>query len=270
MRSLFIAACCWVAGLPGFAHAREYRPHEGYLVTTEGERESRIEEMLVIQPPAAEGPTLHDRIFDSKLSQEFRERYEEKFGRTEVQRVYNSPNKYTYYDDLYGFRGTPQEVDDEKRRFGEFMIRRLTEYHVDNYARNDPKVRPVWEAKEKLSNVQLQVAQFRLDMAYSIAGNTLDLVVVNPWVSSKVTLLMDPGRFGPGPVDETIVSASRALTEATSVESHYYLNDGIASLILKRAHSANLATSLTASTFTKAEGKSTRETLYLAGLSFGF
>lgn len=252
------------------AWARNFGPHEGYLASTKGERAMQVEDMVIIQPPTPEGPTLRERIFNDKLRREFRERYEEKFGRTEVERVYNSPNKFTYYDDLYGFKGTAQEANDERRRFGEFMIRRLVEYHVDNYAKNDPRARVVWEAKERLSNVQLKVSEFRFDVAYSISGNTMDVKVVNPWVDSKVVLMMDPGRLGPGPLEEAELSLSKTLSEKMSLESHWKVNDGIVSLIGRRSLSPVLGTSLSASTFTKDSGKSQRESVYLAGLTYSF
>lgn len=260
-----------IAVMPdAFAWGRTYGPHEGYLATTAGERDTRIEDMVIIQPPPAEGPSLRERIFNDKLSREFRERYEEKFGRTEVQRVYNSPNKFTYYDDQYGFRGTPQEASDERRRFGEFMVRRLMEYHVDNYAKSDPKVRPVWEAKERLSKMELKVSEFRFDAAYSISGNTVDLKVVNPWIESKFVLQMDPGKFGPGPVEETMVSLGKNVTKTIRLESEYKITDGIVTYIGRKSLSPVLGTTLSASTFVRDEGKSRRESVYLAGLNYVF
>lgn len=252
------------------AWSRNYSKHEGYLASTQHERATQIRDMVVIQPPPPEGPTLRERIFNDKLSREFRERYEEKFGRTEVERVYNSPNKFTYYDDLYGFKGTPQEVSDERRRFGEFMMRRLMEHHIDNYAKSDPKARVVWEAKERLSNVQLQVSEFRFDVAYSISGNTMDLKIVNPWVNSKIVLMMDPGRFGPGPVEETELSISKELTQTTSIETHWKINDGVHSVVGRKALSSALGASLSSSTFTKDVGKTRRESVYLAGMTYSF
>lgn len=251
--------------------ARTYGLHEGYLLTTQGEREIQVRDMIVVQPPLYEGPTLRERIFNDKLSKEFRDRYEEKFGRTEAERVYYSPNRTTYYDDVYGLKGTPQDINDEKRRFGDFMLRRLVEHHVDAYLKEEPKMRPVLEVKERISNVRVEVAQFRLDIAYSIAGNSMDLKLVNPWLpTTRLRLQMDPGRFGPGPVEESIFSLGRGITKTISLEGHYYITDGIVSIVGRKSLTDNLGTSLTASTFTNDTGKSRRESVYLAGLAYSF
>lgn len=254
----------------GPVYARNFGAHEGYIFAVPEERLERVTDLVIIQPPKDDGPTLRERIFNDTLSKEFRERYEEKFGRTEAQQAYNSPNKFTYYDDLYGFRGSDQDVNRERRRFGEFMIRRLTEWHFDNYAKNDPKVRPVWEAKERLSQVHVEVQQFRFDIKYTLSGNTADLNIVNPWVTSKVSVQMDPGAFGPGPVQETIFSLGKRLTPTVSLDGYYYLTDGIVTVVGRKALAPRLSASLTASTFTKEGGRSRRESLYLAGISYSF
>lgn len=260
-----------IFAVPHAFGARHYGPHSGYLETTKGERDTQVEDMILVQPPESLGPTLRERIFNDKLSKEFRDRYEEKFGRTEVERIYHSPNRYTYYDDVYGFDGSVQDMNDERRRFGEFMIRRLAEYHVDSYAKSDPSVRPLWEAKERLSQVKLEVSRFRFDVKYSISGNTLDVNAVNPWLStSRVRLHMNSGAFGPGPVEETIVSLGRNLTNTVVLEGHAYLTDGIFSVLARKSLSERLATTATFSTFFKDQGTSIRESLYLSGLSYTF
>ncbi len=273
--AIFGAAFVFAAlslALPTQAWAkRDYAPHSGYLNSTEKEREASYVDLVVIQPPAPLGPNLNERIFNDKLVKEFRERYEEKFGRTEVERVYNSPNRFTYYQDLYGFKGTPEEMNNEKKSYADFVTRRLLEYHIDNYAQNDPKLKPAWEAKERLKEFKVEIQQFRFDMQYSIAGNTFDMKVINPYLStSRVRLQMDPGVFGPAPVQDTIISLGRAITPTVEVEGHWATGDGIISFVGKKALSPVLGTSLSTSTFTKEGGKTRRESRYLAGLSYIF
>ncbi len=244
---------------------RSYSAHSGYLATTEGERQVVSEDLVAIAPPD-DGPSLHDRIFNEKLTKEFTDRYEQKFGRTEQQRAYLAPNNNTYYNDLFGFQGTPRETNDERRRFGEFMLRRLAEHHVESYAKNDPKARVVWEAKEKLSNVRLAVGRrVKVSAKYSISGNSADINLQNPWVQTKVTLFM-----GDSFVRETIVSLTRALTSTVSAETHYYFDDGVVSLIGRKSFTPALGASITASTYTHHGGTSRRESLYLTGVSYTY
>ncbi|MBL7689276.1 MAG: hypothetical protein JNJ49_14665 [Bdellovibrionaceae bacterium] len=248
---------------------RAWARNEDYVSDVRAERLQKERDLVWAQRPEAETELRH-RIFNEELSREFRDRYEQKFGRTEIERVFQAPNRLSYYNDAYGVRGTPQELGDERRRFGEFMIRRLTEWHVENYAKNDPKVRPVWEAKEKISKLKVEVASFRFDAQYSIAGNTLDMKLVNPWVESKVTLLMNPDQFGPGPVNETLVSVFRSITPKYALESRWRVSDGILALIQHRSLGRGWGGSLTTSFALQDGGTSPRETLWLAGVGRAF
>ncbi|MCM2280393.1 MAG: hypothetical protein NDI61_00945 [Bdellovibrionaceae bacterium] len=245
--------------------ARDYGVHSGYLESVRGERDVIVEDLVLLTPPPS-GPSLHQRIFNEKLTKEFTERYEQKFGRTEQQRVYLAPNNNTYYTDLFGFQGTPQQTDNERRRFGEFMLRRLTEYHVENYAKTDPKARVVWEAKEKLSNVKVAVGKsVKVSAKYSISGNSADINFANPWLGAKVTLYM-----GDDFTREAIVSLSKGLTPTVSAETHWAMDDGIVSLIGRKAMTPVLQTSFTMSTYTHHGGVSRRESLYLTGASYSY
>ncbi len=250
--------------------ARDYSPHTGYLPNVQGERDIKYSDLELL-PPLPEAQSLTDRIFNESLSKEFRDKYYEKFGRTEIERIYLAPNRTTYYNDVYGLKGSPQEINDERKKFGDYMIRRLAEVHVDDYLKNDPKARPIYEAKQAISNIQVAVQQFRFDLQYGLAGNTFDFIVINPYLAtSKVRLEMDEASFGPGPVNETLVTLGNPVTKTIDVEARWATNDGIASLVGRKTLTPALTTSLTLSTFTKDEGPSTRESLYLAGVGYTF
>lgn len=246
------------------AYKRNYDSHPGYLATVDRERDTEPRDFVPIQPPPPLGPTLNQRLFNDKLVKEFRDRYEEKFGRTEAEQIYNSPNRFSYFNDFYGFRGTPQELNDEKRRYGEFVLRRLLEYHVDEYAKNEPKVRPLWETKERLKEVRVEVASFRVDVQYSIAGNTLDLKFQNPYTSmARVRMEMDSG-------NEVTFSLGRNLTRTISAEMHYEVNDGLLSFIQRREIGPRLGISFSEQTTVTDSGETPRGSTYLAGLTFVF
>lgn len=260
---------------PSHAHAsRNYKKHEGYLDSTDGERNKVISEMIVIQPPPVDGPPLKDRIINEKLSKEFSDRYEEKFGRTQVERIYYSPNRYTFYDDMYGFKGTPQQVSEERRNFADFMVKRLAEYHLDNFTKTNPRAKAIWEAKETLSKVNVEVSKFKFNMNYEIAGNVFDMKVDNPYLDLfRYRLQMNPSALGPGPVDESTLSIGRPVTKKIYLEAHYKMVDGVVTYIGRRAFSPTLGGTITVSTFTKDIGvqrPNIRESLYLGGLSYVF
>lgn len=245
---------------------RDYRPHSGYLSSITSERDQTIHPVVVFTPPPPQGPRLFERIFNEKLNREFVERYNEKFGRTEQLRVFNSPNRLTYYDDPFGFRGTAEENNEAHRKFGEFMLRRLSEYHLETYAKNEPNIRPVWNAKERISQVNLRIGdRITFHGKYSISANSGEFKVSNPFADVKITL-----QLGAGTIEETTLSLARTITPSISAESHFALTDGIVSFIGRKGLTPNLGLSATTSTFTHNHGKTVRQSLYVAGLSYIF
>ncbi len=248
----------------GVAQLRTRLPR-GYVSDVSSERNDDNRDLVWVQKPT-ELSSLQNRIFNEKLSREFRERYEQRFGQTEIERVFLAPNRTSYYNDAYGQKGTPQEMQDERRKFGEFMVRRLAEWHVENYAKTDPQARVVWEAKEKISNYRVEVASFRIDAQYSISGNIFDIQMVNPFVRAKVSLLMNPDQFGPGPVDEALLSVFKQFNSRYAGEFRWRVTDGVISLIHYKPISRVWAGSLTTSAAIHGAGRSARETLWLLGI----
>lgn len=260
---------CFFGWTCALAESANRSPSRGYVTNIQAEREDSSEDLVWIQKPS-EGQILRDRIFNQTLSREFRERYEQRFGQTEIERVFLAPNRTSYYNDVYGVKGTPQEISDERRKFGEFMVRRLAEWHVENYAKTDPSVRVVWEAKEKISNYKLEVASFRIDAQYSIAGNIMDIKIVNPWAQSKISLLMNPDQFGPGPIDEALLSIFKPVSSQYAVEARWRVTDGVVSLIQYKPIARVWSGSLTTSAAIHGAGRSARETLWLVGMGRSF
>lgn len=270
LRASLIFGIAIATPMAAFAE-RDYGPHTGYLETVQGERDTKYSDLELLPPLPDQGPDLRSRIFNESLSKEFRDRYYDKFGRTEIERIYLAPNRTTYYNDVYGLKGSPQEINDQRRQFGEYMVRRLVEVHVDDYLKNDPKARPIYEAKQAISNIKVEVQSFRFDMQYGLAGNTFDIFVHNPYLATtRVRLEMDPGGFGPGPVNETLITLGNPITKSINLEAQMRTNDGIASLVGTKTITPALSSSITLSTFTKDQGTSTRESLYLAGLGYTF
>lgn len=268
-----------IAGLPLSAWAkRDYRPHDGYLneEAIVAERDLQEDDLEIIMPLPSE-PTFNERIFNEKLSKEFRDRYEQKFGRTDAERIYNSPNRTTYYNDMF-YRGSPQELTDERRRFGDYMIKRLAEYHVEDYMKNDPRGKVLYTIKERVSNVGVSVQKFRFDARYEIAGNTFDLIVKNPYLdNSRVRLQMSTGGFGPGPIEETIVTLGKTITPTISVETYFVQPITRMSFVARKALTPTLSTTLSALSGRRDLGATPgleqnwiTESVYLLGMNFIF
>lgn len=244
--------------------------HSGYIADVSAEPRQDPQTVFLVLPPAPSGPPILDRIFDAKLTREFRDRYEQQFGKTEIERIYNNPNRFTYYSDLASLRPNVIAEDGQRRQFGEYMLRRLVEYHVENYAKNDPTVRPVWEAKERISNVKIEVQKFRFDVQYSLTGNFVDVKVNNPYAPGKITLQMDPTKVGPTPVNETVVSVGRNVWQDLHLATNWRVNDGVMSWVGIKNIFNGVTTSLTVTFNTNASGASPRGRAYLFGAGWGF
>lgn len=266
-RKLLIVFCGFACGLS--VCLRALALPRGYVADVREERHRVSHDLVWVQKPPEEA-MLRDRIFNQTLSREFRERYEQRFGQTEIERVFLAPNRTTYYNDVYGVKGTPQEISDERRKFGEFMVRRLGEWHVENYAKTDPAMHAVWEAKEKISNYKVEVASFRIDAQYSISGNIFDIKFANPWAQTKLSLLMNPDQFGPGPIDEALLSIFKPVSSRYSAEMRWRVTDGFLSLIQYKPVWRAWSGSLTTSAAIHGAGRSPRETLWLVGLGRNF
>lgn len=271
IRTLFLLLSFMITVAPAVVLAARVvkkmdRSFYGYTENVQAERETALRDLVWIARPEESG-ILRDKIFNATLSKEFRNRYQERFGRTEVEEAALAPNRLSYYNDVYGVKGSAQEVLDERQRFGEFMMRRLLEWHVENFAKSDPQMRTVWEAKEKLSKLNVEVASFRIDAQYSIAGNTLDVKLVNPFAKATITLMMDPAQFGPGKVEETLLSIVKPITPQYSIETRWRVADGIISLTHYYPLWGVWSGSFLTSAAIASGGTSTRETLWLAGLT---
>lgn len=261
-----ISATLVVLGLvwSGHLHARSYGPHTGYTAKVEREREEMVQDIIIFTPPAPDKPPLKDRLYDEKMTNEITERYRQKFGYTEQQRAYLAPNSHTYYNDMYTYSGTALQADSERRRFGEFIVRRLGEHHFDKMFRDDPKFNSVYVAKQNITNSSATVSRkVKFKGKYHISSNTATVEVQNPWVDTRVTIEMDDSR-------EAVISLSRQLTQTVRGETHFKKVDGIATVVGSKAFTPLLSTTLSVSTFTNRTGTSARASVYLAGVNWTY
>ncbi len=280
MEKLCLTLCFYIflaLALPVKAELSKKYEARGYITDVNKEREERYEEIFWWQfpRPSAQKP-LSELIFNARLSKEFKERYEEKFGRSEAERTYYHPNQYTTVqlstaETQNGVVGSVEIENRERRSFAEYMLKRLAEYHVDNYAKSDPAIRPMWELKDKISKVNVEVAKgYKFDVNYSFSGNYLDLYFDNPYVDSKLNIQMDPNDFGPSEVQESRWIIGRAVNPKTYVESVYTTQDGIFLAVIRRQIKPGVDGSLLGSTFTHNGGTSTRESKGIVAVTFWY
>ena len=262
--TIFIFICLYVM----HSSAANY----GYTNDIKAERENIYEEIVIFPPQVSGSKNLNEKIFNAELSKEFRTKYIQEFGTVDTDSfVYRDPKYAEMADD--NRRGVSTEVanNNARRNFGDFMVKRLTEWHVDHYIKEEPQMRPIYEAKEKISNIKVEInKETRLDIKYSLAGNTLDLNIINPYLESRLISYMDPSAFGPAQTLENRLFLGMQINPLLRFNLYVAENDGIATAEVIRAFRGNISTSLSSSSWFKATGLSARETRTSVGMSTTF
>ncbi len=251
------------------AHAADSRAifgaHPGYVFDVQNEKNKRDIEMVLLERPA-DPPPPKNVVFDAKLTKEFQEQYKYRFGQTEAEQVINTgrDEEYSYYNQL---SVNIQDYRRYQRQFGEYMARRLTEYHVDKWAKDDPTIRPVYEMKDRLSNLNVKIKRgYNLKWKYSLAGPYMEAKLENPHdIEAKVQAQMSGLISAP---DEWIYSCAYPLTKRLTVKGLYRQNDGLYQLVLTRRLTSKMSTSLTGSTDTSRSGPSVQQSLVLVGFTW--
>lgn len=258
---------CLLAFVLGWTKAQGEALPNGYVSDVSAEKSQKFYEVYLFVSHPKE-PSLHDMIFNP-LTKEFKEKYREKFGTLDTESLafrsstMGGTNQYPYM---------VEEEQAKRKSFAEYMTKRLMEYHVDNYMKTQPQMKPVMEVKEKIQNVKVEVTkEVRVNVQYNFAGNTADVILDNPYCDSKLSLEMDPSAFGPTETQETRIWLSKDLTSSVKANSNVALTDGIAYGDLTRTFpKQNIATSLGLSNYFRNAGTSPRELKYILGFSHVF
>ena len=244
-----------------------YGERPGYTADVDYEKNSRSHEMVMLNPPKDPDRPLTEVIFDEKLSKEFQQQYEYKFGVTQAEQVINSPGRYDEYTYNTGKNATLKEYRADQRKFGEYMMRRLTEYHFDNYLKHDRSLRKVYDIKDRVSNLNVKTKSgWKVKWKYNLSGPTADVTVTNPYdVEMRVRVEMTGLVSAPA---EVIYRFGYAISPRYSVSALIKQEDGIYQLVGSRRLTSHLSTSLTGSIDTRKFGPTVQQNLLLVGLSW--
>ncbi|MCE3009832.1 MAG: hypothetical protein LW875_04380 [Proteobacteria bacterium] len=246
-------------GSMAFAQSRDW---EGYTQDVSAERSQRFYEIYLFSYRPAQAADLSQKIFNP-LTSEFKLKYRETFGQVDAESISYQPANFGMLESFKGYN-TAVEAENKKRKsFAEYMTKRLFEHHVDNYFKNDPTMRPVYETKEKLSNINVQVNQsFKFNFRYNLSNNTLDINTLNPWVDSKVTLEMNPRSFGPSTPLEERVWIGKTFFRKWRLQSNVANKDGVIKIESIHWLQARWTTSMGYQDTFKEVGLTTRQRIY--------
>lgn len=240
--------------------------HHGYVSDVPEERSKRDIEMVMLERSKEPDRPAGQTIVNEKLSKEFQAQYQYRFGQTTSEQSINNPSRsdgYTYYT---GETLTVQRYQEEQRRFGMYMGRKLIEFHVDNYAKNDPDLRPVYELKDKISNVNVKVRSYKVKWKYNFAGPNMEVVLDNPYgLELKVRAEMSGVVSAP---TEMIYTVGFQVSPRVRVKALHNDWDGLTQLITTRQMTKSISCSLTASQDTKPQGRTVQQDMLLVGLAW--
>lgn len=250
--------------------ARAALPY-GYLSDVAAERGERFYEIFLFTEPAPRTARLSDAIFNRELSKEFQDKYRDKFGTLDTESIAYKQTDFSRLDENKGNNQKLETQSAERKVFAEYMVKRLAEWHVDNYIKSEPAMRPVYEAKERLKKIEVKVTkETKLEARYSFAGNILELIYDNPICDLRVISEMDPSAFGPTSPRENTYILKRPITTSLRAENSWTQTEGRGKLDFIKVHRSGMSTSLGMSAAYKAGGVTPRDSRLSMGLGYSF
>jgi hypothetical protein len=248
-------------------------PAAFYIYDVAAEKEAETQEIVLIEKPdILNKPSLHDIIFNPTFSNEFLNEYQQRFGRTEQEQNYYLTSRQGYYRDSTGALTSTTE-DSERRKFAEYMTKRLVEYHADNIMKTEPSMRKIYEIKQAVSNVNVKVGpQVRFKLNYSYSGNYAKAVCENPVANALVNVQMDATKYLPTSPQEVSVGLERPLGRSIFAESYYATYGKSLTGVVRKNFSSSFSTNLTGKTILSdaVSAPSPKEDLFLLGAQYQF
>jgi hypothetical protein len=250
IRTIFIVLIL----LCGNAHADDeqvvarpvFGSHPGYLFNVEEEKNKRDLEMVMLPPVPPPLPVKSAPLVDEKLSREFQDQYRYRFGETQQEQVINNPGRDDEYQYYNSTSITVQVYAQYQQQFANYMLRRTLEYDVDRWFKNDPRLKPVYDVKDRFSNLDVKVKQgWKLKWKYNLAGPSMELNVENPYKIECRTQIMMTGLIStPQDIIETI---GYQLAPRWHLSLVYKSAEFLEQVVVSRTITKHLSASVTAS-----------------------
>ncbi|MGE4133723.1 MAG: hypothetical protein AB7F86_18950 [Bdellovibrionales bacterium] len=258
----------------GFAAAKDsslvnesYGSHYGYVFDVADEKTRRDVEMVMLPQPPRRDKSLKEVIFNQKLSKEFVDQYEARFGRSQPEQVFNTVARSDDFNFYGGQTVTVRQYQLYQEQYAEYMGRRLVEYHFDKWAKEDPEFRPIYEAKDKISNVNFQVRKgYKFKWRYNFAGPNMEARLENPYdvnLNARIEMtgiISDPTEY--------VYTIGYPVSPRLSVSLIHRQIDEVYQLVFSRSLNSSTSVSVSGSTDQSDKGASVRQDLILVGLGW--
>lgn len=240
----------------------------GYTQDIEKERQETFVEIQFEVPRLQKETTFNEFLFNP-LAAEFKSKYREHFGENDTRSIiYRNMSEGGTSQD----HNAIEKEGQDRRDFAEYMVKRLIDYHVDNYMRTKPEMKPILEVKEKIQNVKVEInREVKLNIQYNIVGNYADFILDNPYIESKVALEMNPKSYGPSAINEAKTTLSKNLDKYWRSNFYYTAIDGVvATEFIRQIPRHHAGFGFGGSTPVRHEGTSIRQNTYFINASRTF
>ena len=140
--------------------------------------------------------TYTPKIFNQRISREFKDRYERTFGDTHIEQAHRLPMMGGESRVTFRHLHRPEENLEKQRAFGEYVAQRLADHHLDRYLKESRRGKAIQRVKEQVQNTQVRLSSStRVRTRFMLLNQQLDVSVINPMVTTRV--LWDPSLSQP-------------------------------------------------------------------------
>ncbi|MEQ1664097.1 MAG: hypothetical protein ABL927_01825 [Bdellovibrionales bacterium] len=264
MKHTFLLMITLLAGVLAQAQAYELTGAErpGYVWNVVEERAQVVHEVIIAPDISTNKIRLVDEIFTQKLSKEFSKEFRNRFGYTEFEQLQFTSDR-TVQAGVTGRLVPVAEYLDKQEKFGQFMGKELTEYHVDKYLRSGKNTRKIYEVKQKISNVEVKTASgSKLKLKYRLSSNRLNVILERPSEKFHKQIEMAPNGT------EATIRLGYDLSKTISFGTDLAIQDQSYGVQAIKRLTRSLSTSITGQSFQKTIGSTPKQNRLLVGLSW--
>lgn len=248
--------------------SKDWKP--GYVETLTASDERTGEILYVVEDPYKNDIKFSEKMFDPTLKKDIIQRYQERFGRTEVEIIQTrTPYLNSNFSEGESITFNEEEYQKQQQSFGNYIAKRLVEYHFEKEAQTNPSLKGAYEAKQTIENASASVGQFKIRARYRIASNSILAYIKNPYVDLEARFELSGDR-------ETVYSISRNLGRNYSILTDYYISRPRWDIVGRKGLTQNLSVSVTFSPFREVDVEEKNKTiviterLALVGLNYIF
>jgi len=148
---------------------REEDSRAGYSEELKPEDDEVGEILYTVDNPYRNDISMREQIFDPTLKKDITLRYQEKFGRTEAEIISaRTPYLNSNFSEGASITFNEEEYQKQQQSFGNYVAKRVIEYHFEKEAKDNPSLRGVYEAKQSLENASVDAVPFKPRAKYKI------------------------------------------------------------------------------------------------------